>query len=94
MNTNYGHFLREISIDPRGGDHLNATLGLTIILGIWFLIFIIGSYLWPEGSKRVFKLLGSKDKKYLSFDLNRHGILLGEGSHQIHRAIGDFIMSF
>ena len=45
----------------------------------------------PKGSRRVFELLGSKDKEYLLFDFDRHGILLGEGAHRVHRAIGNFI---
>ncbi len=45
----------------------------------------------PKGSRRIFERLGSKDKQYLLFDIKRHGILLGEGSHQVHRAIGNFI---
>ncbi len=45
----------------------------------------------PKGSRRVFELLGSKDKEYLLFDIDRHGILLGEGAHRVHRAIGNFI---
>jgi hypothetical protein len=40
---------------------------------------------------RVFDLLGSKDKRYVLFNFKRHGILLGEGSQHVHRAIGDFI---
>ena len=45
----------------------------------------------PSGSMRVFDLLGSKDKRYVLFNFKRHGILLGEGSQHVHRAIGDFI---
>lgn len=45
----------------------------------------------PKGSRRIFERLGSQDKQYLLFDIKRHGILLGEGSHQVHRAIGNFI---
>jgi esterase/lipase/1-acyl-sn-glycerol-3-phosphate acyltransferase len=45
----------------------------------------------PNGSMRVFELLGSVDKRYEVFSFQRHGILLGEGSHQVHRVIGDFI---
>ena len=40
---------------------------------------------------RVFELLGSEDKRYEVFNYPRHGILLGEGSHQVHRVIGSFI---
>ena len=45
----------------------------------------------PNGSMRVFELLGSEDKRYEVFNYPRHGILLGEGSHQVHRVIGSFI---
>lgn len=45
----------------------------------------------PRGSERIFKKLGSPDKKYVLFSLNRHGILLGEGSEKVHRVVGDFL---
>jgi esterase/lipase/1-acyl-sn-glycerol-3-phosphate acyltransferase len=45
----------------------------------------------PAGSERIFNLLGSADKQYTVFNFNRHGILLGEGAHRVHRAIGNFI---
>ena len=45
----------------------------------------------PSGSMRVFDLLGSEEKRYEEFNFQRHGILLGEGSHRVHRVIGDFI---
>jgi len=45
----------------------------------------------PAGSERIFDLLGSADKQYTVFNFNRHGILLGEGAHRVHRAIGNFI---
>ena len=45
----------------------------------------------PAGSMRVFELLGSENKRYEVFNHRRHGILLGEGSPRVHRAIGDFI---
>jgi esterase/lipase len=45
----------------------------------------------PAGSERIFNLLGSADKQYIVYNYDRHGILLGEGSHRVHRAIGDFI---
>ena len=45
----------------------------------------------PSGSQRIFNLLGSKDKQYVLFNFKRHGILLGEGSRQVHRVIGDFV---
>jgi esterase/lipase/1-acyl-sn-glycerol-3-phosphate acyltransferase len=45
----------------------------------------------PKGSKRIFELLGSKNKEYILFNFNRHGILLGDGSKRVHKAIWDFI---
>jgi esterase/lipase/1-acyl-sn-glycerol-3-phosphate acyltransferase len=45
----------------------------------------------PSGSTRLFELLGSEDKRYEVFNYPRHGILLGEGSHRVHRVIGEFI---
>jgi len=45
----------------------------------------------PEGSKRVFDLLGSEDKTYVLFNFDRHGIILGDGSGKVFKAIGDFI---
>jgi len=45
----------------------------------------------PRGSKRLFELLGSEDKEYILFNFDRHGILLGDGAHRVHRAIGNFI---
>ena len=45
----------------------------------------------PKGSRRVFDLLGSKDKEYILFNFKRHGILLGDGSKRVHKAIWDFI---
>jgi len=45
----------------------------------------------PKGSRRIFELLGSKDKQYVLFHFQRHGILLGEDSHRVHKTIGGFI---
>jgi len=45
----------------------------------------------PRGSGRLFGMLGSHDKKYLRFPLERHGILAGPGSEEVHGAIGAFI---
>jgi esterase/lipase/1-acyl-sn-glycerol-3-phosphate acyltransferase len=45
----------------------------------------------PAGSESLSAQLGSKEKKYLVFDLERHGILMGEGAGPVHAAIGDFI---
>lgn len=43
------------------------------------------------GSRKVFELLGSEDKSYILFNFDRHGILLGDGAHRVHKAIADFI---
>ena len=45
----------------------------------------------PKGAKTIFKRLGSEDKTYVVFSFDRHGILLGDGSYRVHRAIGDFV---
>ncbi len=45
----------------------------------------------PEGSKILFEHLGTKDKKYLLFDFDRHGILMGDGAGAVHAAIAEFI---
>lgn len=45
----------------------------------------------PEGTKRVFDMLGSESKKYVLFDFDCHGILVCEGSERVHRTIGSFI---
>jgi esterase/lipase/1-acyl-sn-glycerol-3-phosphate acyltransferase len=45
----------------------------------------------PKGSRKIFKQLGSIDKKYVLFNFERHGILLGEGSERVYQTIGEFI---
>jgi esterase/lipase/1-acyl-sn-glycerol-3-phosphate acyltransferase len=45
----------------------------------------------PKGSRRVFDRIGSEDKKYMLFNFDRHGILLGEGASKVHRVIGNFL---
>jgi esterase/lipase len=45
----------------------------------------------PQGSKDLFERLGSEEKKYLLFEINRHGILLGDGAERVHAAIAEFI---
>jgi esterase/lipase len=45
----------------------------------------------PAGTALMFEQLGSIDKTYRTFALERHGILLGEGSEQVFAAIGTFI---
>ena len=45
----------------------------------------------PKGSLKIFKLLGTEDKEYRLFNFDRHGILLGDGSQRVHKAIGEFV---
>jgi esterase/lipase len=45
----------------------------------------------PKGSRRVFDLIGSEDKKYILFNFDRHGILLGDGAAKVYRVIGNFL---
>ncbi len=45
----------------------------------------------PRGSRRVFDLIGSEDKKYMLFNFDRHGFLLGDGAANVHRVIGNFL---
>ncbi|MFZ2951271.1 MAG: alpha/beta fold hydrolase [Desulfuromonadaceae bacterium] len=45
----------------------------------------------PEGTALLYNCIGAEQKQYLSFDLNRHGILAGEGSEKVHEAIAAFI---
>ena len=45
----------------------------------------------PLGSKRLFEMVGSKQKKYLKFPLSRHGILAGPGSEEVLAAISAFV---
>ena len=44
-----------------------------------------------EGTALLFNRLGAKRKKYVPFDFNRHGILAGEGSENVHAVIGQFV---
>ena len=44
-----------------------------------------------EGSMQIFQLLGSEEKSYLMFDMDRHVIVGGEGAHRVHKAVGDFV---
>jgi esterase/lipase/1-acyl-sn-glycerol-3-phosphate acyltransferase len=45
----------------------------------------------PRGSEKIFKRLGGRDKKYVVFSLNRHGILLGERADMVYQAVGEFL---
>ena len=44
-----------------------------------------------EGTELIFNSIGSKQKRYVTYDFGRHGILAGEGSEQVHDRIADFI---
>ncbi|OGU05974.1 MAG: glycerol acyltransferase [Geobacteraceae bacterium GWC2_58_44] len=45
----------------------------------------------PRGSRRLFEMIGSKEKRYSKFPMQRHGILAGPGSEEVHAAIGAFV---
>jgi len=45
----------------------------------------------PKGSEKIFKRLGSIDKKYTLFNFERHGILLGDGAQRVYQTIAEFI---
>ena len=45
----------------------------------------------PRGSEEIFEQLGSADKSYLLLNFSRHGILLGEDSQLVHKALGTFV---
>ncbi|MSN27277.1 MAG: alpha/beta fold hydrolase [Geobacter sp.] len=45
----------------------------------------------PEATALQFNRIGTKRKKYVSFDIGRHGILSGEGSAEVHATIGSFV---
>lgn len=45
----------------------------------------------PEGSKEIYEELGSIDKSYESLEFERHGILMGAGSNEVHQVIGEFV---
>jgi esterase/lipase len=42
---------------------------------------------------RLFKMLGSEEKSYLMFDMDRHVIVGGKGARKVHKAVGDFVES-
>ena len=44
-----------------------------------------------KGSGQVFERLGTRDKEYILFNFDRHGIINGDGAHKVHKVIGDFI---
>jgi esterase/lipase len=45
----------------------------------------------PSGSRRAFDHIGSEDKSYILFNFDRHGILLGNDSRKVYKAIWNFI---
>ena len=45
----------------------------------------------PKGSRKIFSLLGSKDKEYRLMNFDRHGIIIGKEAIKVHKAVGDFI---
>jgi esterase/lipase len=45
----------------------------------------------PDGSLKIFKKLGTKEKEYLMVNYERHGIINGEHSERVFRAVGDFL---
>jgi len=47
----------------------------------------------PKGSRKVYELLGSQNKSYIVLNIDRHVIVSGEGSHMVHKTVGDFIES-
>jgi esterase/lipase len=45
----------------------------------------------PDGSRKIFELLGTEKKEYMLMNFDRHGILSGEGSEKVYKAIKNFI---
>ena len=45
----------------------------------------------PEGAAFLFSRIGARLKQYVPLNFKRHGILAGEGSENVHAAIGAFI---
>jgi esterase/lipase len=74
------HFMKEL--EPRLADIKSPTL----------VIQAQGDPIVnPERTVLMFNRIGAEQKKYLPFDFNRHGILAGEGSENVHAAIAAFI---
>jgi esterase/lipase/1-acyl-sn-glycerol-3-phosphate acyltransferase len=48
----------------------------------------------PKGSRKIFELIGTREKEYILFNFDRHGILLGDGAEKVYRAIGEFVKQF
>jgi len=47
-----------------------------------------------KGSRKIFELIGTSEKEYILFNFDRHGILLGDGSDKVFKAIGEFVRQF
>ena len=45
----------------------------------------------PKGARKIFESIGTEQKEFLLVNLDRHGILLGEGAQRVHKIIGEFI---
>jgi esterase/lipase/1-acyl-sn-glycerol-3-phosphate acyltransferase len=45
----------------------------------------------PRGSEKIFKMLGARDKKYVVFNISRHGILIGQDCEKVFQVICDFL---
>jgi esterase/lipase len=65
------------------------------LAGITLPAFILQSGIDPvvnvSGSRVIYDLLGSENKEYHLFHINRHGILLGDGAGRVYKTIGDFL---
>jgi esterase/lipase len=48
----------------------------------------------PKGSRKIYELTGSTEKEYRLYNYDRHGILMGDGSQKVHKAIGEFLKQF
>lgn len=44
-----------------------------------------------KGTRKVFERIGSDNKEYHLFNIERHGILLHEGCERVYKTIGDFL---
>ncbi len=44
-----------------------------------------------KGTRKIFERIGSVNKEYHLFNIERHGILLHEGCERVYKTIGDFI---
>lgn len=65
------------------------------ISGIAIPALIVQSYADPvvhyNGSLKIFKLLGSREKEYLLVNQARHGIVNGDGADRVFTAVWDFV---